>query len=222
MTDLHRTVMAQLLRFVSAPLTGTQTRLIRGVLQPPGKRDITRVVTWNGTELSTSLAYDMPLTGRSGEPLPWSLVVASLRHTLNSAEGQSSTDRAVPDGLGIPVVNARAQALRFFDQASFDLTDAVHAAVHALQPKAFHERERLCLSGFLLIDGETVRLYVDEPSLPGRIGLDVALRNEDGQPIVGNTALAAALPSLVPDELEWNMSEAHDPYCTKVHDFTHW
>lgn len=222
MTDMHRTVMAQLLRFVSAPLAGTQVQLVRGVLQPPGERATTRVVTWDGKELSTSMAYDLPLTDRSGDHIPWTVVIASLRHLINSEEGRGSGDRVVLDGLGIPVADARAEALRFFEHASFDLTDALHAAVYVLQPDTLQPGKRLRLSGFLLLDAGTVRLYVNEPSLAGRIGLDVALLGEDGRPAVGNTALMAALPSLVPDELEWNTSQARDPYGTTVYDFTHW
>ncbi|MFJ4921291.1 hypothetical protein [Streptomyces sp. NPDC088725] len=63
---------------------------------------------------------------------------------------------------------------------------------------------------------------MNEPGLPGRIGLGVALRDGQGKVLVGNTALMAALPSLVPDELEWNTSPVQDPYCTAVYDFTHW
>ncbi|MER7998887.1 hypothetical protein [Streptomyces sp. NPDC095613] len=227
MAEAHRAVMARLLHFVCAPLAGTgsgEVRLVRGVLQPPGRPRTTRVVTWDGEDLGTSSAYDLPLTDRDGARVPWSVMIATLRQVVASSVELPTTDGSIPGGPTVPVVDVGDRAFQWFEHPTFDLTDALHAAAYAVTPGARLDTpgERLRLSGFLLLDAGTARLYVDEPSLSGRIGLDVALRDEEGLPVVGNTALTAALPSLVPDELEWNTSPAQDPYCTAVYDFTHW
>ncbi|MFD0076370.1 hypothetical protein ACFVIY_28435 [Streptomyces sp. NPDC127166] len=56
----------------------------------------------------------------------------------------------------------------------------------------------------------------------GTLGLDVSLHGKNGRVHEGNTALMAALPSLVPDELDSNRSPAQDSCApTGVYDFTH-
>ncbi|MFC9397495.1 hypothetical protein ACFTWS_30675 [Streptomyces sp. NPDC057027] len=54
------------------------------------------------------------------------------------------------------------------------------------------------------------------------LGLDVSLHGKNGRVHEGNTALMAALPSLVPDELDSNRSPAQDSCAPAgVYDFTH-
>lgn len=185
------------------------------------------MVLWDGHDPGTSVAYDLPLLDPYGTNVPWSAITGILRQ-LAAGPGAAELAAAGPvtrDGLGIPVVDARAAASRFQDEPSYDLSDALHSAVSMLGPFAWQPEPEpeLLLTGFVLLDPGTVRLYVDRPDgPPRRIGLDIALRDDEGRVRAGFTATMAALPSLVRDELDWNTSEAEDPYCAAVYDFTYW
>ncbi|MFF0479411.1 hypothetical protein [Streptomyces sp. NPDC004284] len=220
LADLHRILMWQLLRFTSSPLSGTaDAGLVRGVLLPPERRGITRVVLWNGLRLENSVAYDLPLIHPQGDNIPWTYLIAALRPVLARPPVPDGTDPA-----GIPLADARRPMLDALDHVTFELGDALHAAASVLQPQDDPEDSgRLRLDGFLLQDHATARLYVTTPGTTDRLGLDVSLRDDNGRVRVGNTALMAALPSLVPDELDGNLSPAQDLYAPAgVYDFTHW
>ncbi|WP_406014184.1 hypothetical protein OG520_21030 [Streptomyces sp. NBC_00984] len=216
LTDLHRTLMGQLLRLVPVPLSGAPALVVRGVLQPPEDPAATRVVVWDGRDAATSTAYDLPLTDSRDDSIPWWSLIAALRHLVSGARDRGGQE------ADAPVVDARPEVLRLLQAPSYDVTDALYSTVSMLEPGRQTTEESLHLSGFLLLDEHTARLYVDTPIPPDRIGLDVALRDENGNATVDHTALAYALPSLVSDELEWNISEVRDPYCSAVYDFTHW
>ncbi|AJF63338.1 hypothetical protein [Streptomyces vietnamensis] len=110
------------------------------------------------------------------------------------------------------------------DHVTFELGDALRAAASMLWPQDDPEDgSRLRPDGFLLRDPATARLYVTAPGTAGSVGPDVSLHDENGRVRAGNTALMAALPSLVPDGLDSDRSPAQDPYAPAgVHDFTHW
>ncbi|MCX5394043.1 hypothetical protein [Streptomyces sp. NBC_00094] len=220
LADLHRILMWQLLRFASAPLSGTtDVWLVRGVLLPPERRGITRVVLWDGRRLERSVAYDVPLIHPRGDNIPWTHLVAALRQVLVHPPAPDDTDP-----VGIPIADARRHVLDALDQVTFELGDALHASALMLQPEDKpDDRSHLRLDGFLLQDDTTARLYVTAPDTAGPLGLDVSLLDLNGRVRVGNTALMAALPSLVPDELDGNRSSAVDPYAPAgVFDLTHW
>ncbi|WP_432059630.1 hypothetical protein [Streptomyces sp. S1] len=220
LTDLHRTLMWQLLRFTSSPLSGaTDAGLVRGVLLPPRRRGVTRVALWDGHRLGGSVTYDLPLVHPQGDNIPWTHLIAALRQMLAHPPVPDSTDPA-----GIPLADARRPMLDALDHVTFDLGDALHSAASMLQPQNDPEDSgRLRLDGFLLQDHATARLYVTTPDTTDRLGLDVSLHDDNGRVRVGNTALMAALPSLVPYELDSNPSPAQDPYAPAgVYDFTHW
>ncbi|MFI8514056.1 hypothetical protein ACIGHB_23300 [Streptomyces sp. NPDC085460] len=220
LADLHRILMWQLLRFTSSPLSDTTgARLVRGVLMPPEQRGITRVVLWDGHRLEGSSAYDVPLVHPQGDNIPWPHLVAAFRRVLVRPPAPDSIDPA-----GVPLADARRHVLAALDHVAFELGDALHAAVSMLQPPdAPEEGSRLRLDGFLLRDRATARLYVTTPDIADRLGLDVSLHDDDGRVRAGNTALMAALPSLVPDELDSNRSSSQDTYAPAgVYDFTHW
>ncbi|MGW8354448.1 hypothetical protein [Streptomyces wedmorensis] len=220
LADLHRILMRQLLRFTSAPLSGTtDVRLVRGVLLPPERRGITRVVLWDGRRPEGSVAYDVPLIHPRGDNIPWTHLVAALRQVLVHPPVPDDTDP-----VGIPLADARRHILDALDQVTFELGDALHASVLMVHPQDVPDGSgHLRLDGFLLQDDATARLYVTAPDTAGPFGLDVSLHDLNGQVRVGNTALMAALPSLVPDELDVNRSPAVDPYAPAgVYDFTHW
>lgn len=231
LTDLHRTVLWALLRHGS-PAPGAERqgagRPVRGVLQPPGRPGLTRVVLWDGHDLGTSIAYDLPLVDAHDTNVPWPAIEGTLRRL--AAEPQP--EPPFRDGLGIPVFDAGAEAVRFGKDPVYDRSDALHAAVSVLSPfsvppeSELEPKPELLLGGFLLTGPDTVRLYVDRTDGPAgpaaRIGVDVSLLDRGGRVRGGCTALMAALPSLVRGGLDRNASEAEDPYCAGVYDFTHW
>ncbi|MER5207548.1 hypothetical protein [Streptomyces sp. NPDC002825] len=220
LTDLHRILMWQLLRFTSSPLSGsTDAGLVRGVLLPPERRGVSRVVLWDGHMLESSMAYDVPLVHPQGDNIPWTHLIAAFRQVLVHPPVAHGTDP-----VGIPLADARRHMLDTLDHVTFELGDALHAAALMLQPQDDPgDDSRLRLDGFLLLDHTTTRLYVTAPGTTDRLGLDVALHHSHGRVRVGSTALMAALPSLVSEELDSNRSPAPDPYADAgVHDFTHW
>ncbi|MFD7554872.1 hypothetical protein ACFV9E_10100 [Streptomyces sp. NPDC059835] len=218
---LHRIAVWAMLRHVSRPPGGTDGRPVRGVLAPPGRPDITRVVLWDGADTAGSVAYDLPLVHPAGGNIPWSVLVAVLR-ILAVGPAPADGPGRVRDGLGIPVVDARDATLSFCEEPSYDLGDALHSAVSMFRSFDGGRKEGPRLGGFLQIDADTVRLYADPEDGGARVGLDVSLRDRDGRVKGGHTGLMAALDSLVRDELGWTRTEAPDPYCASVHDFTHW
>lgn len=142
------------------------------------------MVLWDGLDVGTSLAYDVPLAGPQDGNIPWSDMAGVLRRLAAAgaeAGAEAGAARSV-DGLGIPVVDVRAETFRFVDEPSYDLGDALHAAVSMLGPHAGEPDPELLVSGFLLIDPDTVRLYLDRTAgPPERIGVDIALRDEEGR-----------------------------------------
>ncbi|WP_199896712.1 hypothetical protein [Streptomyces niger] len=210
----------------TAPALGAAGPLVRGVLPPPEAPGVGRVVVWDGDDLASSVAYDLPLVGRDGDHVPADELSVLLRRMVRqSVHGRPTAPApALPrDTHGFPVVPVE-EATRFLEEGTaFHVTDALRAAVAALCPPVDEDEEELRLRGFLLLDERSVRLYVDGDDLPGVVGLDVALRDENGAVTVGITALAAALPTLVTgDQLKYNPSDAVDHYCSAVYDLTCW
>ncbi|MFE4661249.1 hypothetical protein ACFRFJ_31730 [Streptomyces hydrogenans] len=220
LADLHRILVRRLIRFTVPPLSGgAGAVLVRGCLPPPERQGVTRVVLWDGHALEKSVAYDLPLTYPEGGNIPWSHLIGAFRQVLTPPPAPAGTDPT-----GIPLADARPCILEALDSVTFDTGDALHAAASMIQLPAEPEGSaRLRLDGFLLQDRAIARLYVTTPGIVGPLGLDVSLYDETGRVRVGNTALMAALPSLVPDELDCNRSPAQDPYAPAgVYDFTHW
>ncbi len=75
------------------------------------------------------------------------------------------------------------------------------------------------LRGFLFLDRDRLRLYLDTEDLPGVIAADV-------RPSGALTALLAALPSLITEEermtVERMTVDGTDPHCSCVVDLTRW
>ncbi|WP_369173409.1 hypothetical protein AB5J49_38080 [Streptomyces sp. R28] len=220
---LQTALVRGMLRFTAAPLGDGP--VVRGVLPVPSKRGVGRVAVWDGHDIGTSVAYDLPLVDHHGDNIPASALAAALRQAVRQASDDPRTaaghDR---EGHGIPVVAAENVGRLLEDGPEFDLTDALHAAAAGITPPGGHERAgKLCLLGFLLLDQHSARLYVTGEGLSDTVGLDVSLRDEEGAVAVGITGLAAALPSLIAgDQLQYNPSDAVDPYCSEVFDLTHW
>lgn len=220
---LQAALVRGMLRFTAAPLGGGP--VVRGVLPVPGGRGVGRVAVWDGQDIGTSVAYDLPLVDRHGDNIPVSALAAALRQSVRqSSDGEWKAAGHDRDGHGMPVVAAEEVGRILEDGPEFDLTDALHAAAAGITPSGGHEPAgKLCLLGFLLLDQHSARLYVTGEGLANTVGLDVSLRDEEGAVAVGITGLAAALPSLIAgDQLPYNPSDAVDPYCSTVFDLTHW
>lgn len=198
---------------------------MRGVLPHPQQRDLVRVVVWDGADLRTSQAYDVPLLDRGGNDIPAAELVAAVRHLVRHPPAPRQKEPApLRDAYGFPVTSS--ETLRVFLDAhptALDLTDSLHAAATRMTTGPDTGEQDLLLLGFLLLDDSRARFYVTGDALAYPVGLDVALRDKHGAPKVGITGLAAALPSLIAeDQLRYNPSEATDPYCSQVFDLTHW
>ncbi|MCX4961018.1 hypothetical protein [Streptomyces virginiae] len=107
-------------------------RPVRGVLRPPGRPGHTRVVLRDGRDLGSSVANDLPLVDADDSNVPWPAIAGTVRRL--AARPGAADGRAARDGLGIPVVDATAEAARSGAEPSYDRTDALHAAVSALRP----------------------------------------------------------------------------------------
>lgn len=222
---LQAALVRGMLRFTAAPLGGGP--VVRGVLPVPERRGVGRVAVWDGRDLGTSVAYDLPLLDRHGDNIPASELAAVLRQAVRQSSNAAGTAEGAGhdrDGHGIPVVAAEEVGQLLEDGPEFDLTDALHAAAAGITSSEGGESAgKLCLLGFLLLDQHNARLYVSGEGLSDAVGLDVSLRDEEGAVTVGITGLAAALPSLIADDqLRYNPSDAVDPYCSEVFDLTHW
>ncbi len=215
----------EMLSRVTAFATGHEHRFVRGVVSAPGRRGFGRVVLWDGQLLSTSIAFDVPLTDTHGMDIPPGDLTAALRSALadySEREGEG----APRDVFGIPVIDASAAVHGFVDQPRFQLPDALQAAAAAFSaPLRSDESAELRLRGFLLLDQATCRLYLDTPASRGAppFGVDLPLRDEKGSVVVGVTGAHAVLPVLLETgELERMRRNVHDPYCHAVYNLVDW
>ena len=221
LTRLQAALVRGMLRFTASPLGGGP--VVRGVLPLPDTRGAGRVVVWDGDDLGTSVAYDLPLLDGHGDNIPATTLAAALRKAVRQST-RTPQATAGRDGHGIPLAAPSDELQQLLEgDAEFDLTDALHAAAAGISPPVEGPDEELRLLGFLLLDHRSARLYVTGEGLSDVVGLDVSLRDEEGAVAVGITGLAAALPALIADDqLQYNPSDAVDPYCSAVFDLTHW
>ncbi|MFF0013178.1 hypothetical protein [Streptomyces sp. NPDC005374] len=225
LSSLQAQLAHEMLSSVTAVATGQGVRLVRGVVSAPERRGVVRVVLWDGEQLDTSVAFDMPLTDLHEGNIPSGDLKAALRSEVAAcAEGE--VERAPRDAFGIPVIDACAAVHRFVDQPRFELSDALRAAAAAFSVSEVpDESAELRLRGFLLLDQATCRLYLDTPASQDvpPFGVDLPLRDEDGSVVAGVTGAHAVLPVLLETgELERMRRDVHDPYCRAVYDLVDW
>ena len=224
LSGLQARLAHQLLGHATAFTLGPEARLVRGVVTPPERSDVGRVVVWDGRRLDNSVAFDLPLTDRYGGNIPSGDLAAALRHALADLSGPE-VERAPRDAFGIPVLDASAAVHAFVERPRFHLTDALHAAAKAFTvPPEPDEPAELRLRGFLLLDEDTCRLYLDTPDSENAppFGVDLPLRDENGAVVAGVTAVHVALPVLLAGESDRLRKDVHDPYCRTVYDLTEW
>ncbi|MEW2290235.1 hypothetical protein [Streptomyces sp. NPDC047841] len=194
-------------------------------MNDPERRGVGRIVLWDGQQLDTSVAFDVPLTDTHGAIISAGDLEAALRSALADFS-HGEIEEAPRDAFGIPVVDASAAVHGFVDHPRFHLSDALRAAAAAFSvPAEPDEPAELRLRGFLLLDHGTCRLYLDTPTSQDAppIGVDLPLRDEDGSVVVGVTGAHAVLPVLLETgELERMRKDVHDPYCHAVYDLVAW
>ncbi|MBT2418496.1 hypothetical protein J7F01_19920 [Streptomyces sp. ISL-22] len=225
LSGLQAQLAHEMLSRVTAFSLGREVRLVRGVVTSPDRRGVGRVVLWDGQQLDSSVAFDVPLTDRHGGNIPSGDLAAALRGALADCSGRE-VEEAPRDVFGIPVIDASAAVHAFVAQPRFQVADALHAAAAAFSvPPEPDEPAELRLCGFLLLDQATCRLYLDTPASEGAppFGVDLPLRDEEDTVVAGVTAVHAALPVLLLlGELERMRKNVHDPYCRAVYDLVDW
>ncbi|MHB9860765.1 hypothetical protein [Streptomyces sp. YIM S03343] len=225
LSGLQAQLAHEMLGSVTAFAFGQRVRLVRGVVHALGRRGVGRVVLWDGQQLDTSVAFDVPLTDTHGANIPAGDLVAALRSAW-ADRSESEVEEAPRDAFGIPVVDASAAVHGFVDHPRFHLSDALRAAASAFSvPAEPDEPAKLRLRGFLLLDQGTCRLYLDTPTSQDAppFGVDLPLRDEDGSVVSGVTGAHAVLPVLLETgELERMRQDVHDPYCHAVYDLVDW
>ncbi|MFF2363833.1 hypothetical protein ACFVU0_14125 [Streptomyces sp. NPDC058122] len=190
----------------------------------PDRSGVGRVILWDGQQLDTSLAFDMPLTDAHGGNIPSGDLAAALRSALADCS-ERDVEEAPRDAFGIPVIDASAAVHDFVAQPRFHVADALHAAAAAFSDSEQPEMPaELRLRGFLLLDQSVCRLYLDTPASQDAppFGIDLPLRDESGAVVIGVTAVHTALPVLLQGELERLRKNVHDPYCHAVYDLVDW
>jgi len=213
-SGLQAQLARELVGGVTAFAFGQEARLVRGVMNDPARRGVARVVLWDGRRLETSVAFDVPLTDSHGGNIPPGHLVADL--------SDADTDKAPRDAFGIPVLDATTAVRAFDDRPRFHLSDALRAAAAAFSAPPEPE---LRLRGFLLLDQEACRLYLDTPTTRAAppLGIDLPLREDDGSVSPGVTGAHAALPVLLETgELDRMRKDTPDPYCHTVYDLVPW
>ncbi|MER7679194.1 hypothetical protein [Streptomyces sp. NPDC096934] len=215
----------ELLGRVTAFATGHGQWFVRGVVSAPDRRGFGRVVLWDGRLLSTSIAFDVPLTDEHGMAIPSGDLTGALRSALAGCSEHEAAG-APRDDFGIPVIDASSAVHGFVDRSQFHLLDALQAAAAAFSaPSECDEAVELRLRGFLLLDQATCRVYLDTPASQDAppFGVDLPLRDEEGSVAVGVTGVHAVLPVLLETgELERMRKDIHDPYCRAVYTLVNW
>ncbi|MFD9812522.1 hypothetical protein [Streptomyces sp. NPDC059080] len=214
-TDTHDETAEQqaditrlLLHHIQAPISGTQC--LRGVLPAPDSAAAIRIVTgaagaYEPTEL---IGYEFPLDA-SGDQVTARDVLGMLRtlltgthiypnHQLGSVMGMTLV-QVDPTSVNVAADTSDERAFGFLRALVYPYTE---------------EEPEPRLRGFLLRGQDQLRLYVDLDDASHVIAVDIRTSG-------ATTALLAALPSLLTEELRTSIDEA-DPHCSRAVDLTDW
>ncbi|MFF8784575.1 hypothetical protein [Streptomyces sp. NPDC015125] len=242
---LLESLLARLREFVASPLT-PGSYVLRGLLPPTDDDRGARVVLWDGQDLGSTYALEIPLLDDDGEEIPHDQVIAALRVCLTHREalGPPSHDEVFP----VPVLDARRHFLSFLgsvDAPPLTLADALYLpllslgsandAVPIAAPTAAPIDEDLedledepgevewRLLGFMLVDERYARYYVRRTKTGDVWGLDCCMRDEAGN--VGSRGGTADMifPALASShDLERFQRPVSDNRCQAVYDLTTW
>ncbi|MFD7861414.1 hypothetical protein [Streptomyces sp. NPDC059783] len=191
-----------LLDYTAAPVVGGT--FLRGVVPT---RDTVRIVTGASDAVAPDAltVYEVPLTDDDGDPVTAPLVLGWVR-TL-AAGTPPRSDEFV---MGMALLRVDTSLV---EPAPPTPADRVLRVLRTLAWPFTESPPSPPLCGFLLGQGDRMRLYIAVEEANGVIGVDVRLTG-------ALTALLAALPTLVHEKERW----AHDPdpHCTHTIDLTTW
>ncbi len=199
-----------LLHHVYAPLIDDQH--VRGVLPAPHPTNAVRVVLGDKDEYAPDqlTAYEIPL--RTGDELRTPHDVAALVRTVHTGTHIYPRSK-VSTVMGMTLFTVDPTTVT---PAPFTNDDWTLTLLRCLTSPSTEESPQARLCGFLFLDPDRLRLYVDseEEALPGITAADV-------RPGGALTALLAALTSLL-DEQRLTTTDTDDPHCSRVVDLTDW
>ncbi|MET7351042.1 hypothetical protein [Streptomyces mirabilis] len=130
LSDLHAQLAREMPGRVTAFAIEQEVRLVRGVVNAPDRRGVGRVVLWDGQQLDSSVAFDLPLTDAYGANIPPGDLAAALRDVLADCPEREVGEES-RDAFGIPVIDASAAVHDFVGRPRFHLSDALQAAAAA-------------------------------------------------------------------------------------------
>lgn len=203
--DQQVSITRLLIHHIHAPLVDGQ--YIRGILpvQPPAAA--IRVAT--GVESAHTpdemIAYEIPL-GEVDDLRTAYCVTGILRTLLTGTQTYPSGSM-----MGMTLVYVDPETLEMSAPTQDD--EALRILRSLAQPFTDEEPEPR-LRGFLFLEQDRLRLYLDTENTPGVIAADV-------RPSGAVTAVVAALPSLIAERGRAKEDTA-DPHCSVVVDLTDW
>ncbi|MFE1959561.1 hypothetical protein [Streptomyces sp. NPDC059479] len=197
-----------LLHHIHAPLIGTQ--YIRGILPVPPPAEAIRIVTGTGPDHTPDrlTAYEIPL--RMGEDPVIAGEITGILRTLHTGTRLYSSD-SVSTVMGMTLVHVD---LATVDGTAATPDDNALIILRGIACPFTEEQPDPRLRGFLFLDQDRLRLYVDTEDIPGVIAADV-------RPSGAITALLAALPSLITEKERITPADT-DPHCSHLVDLTDW
>ncbi|MCK9875438.1 hypothetical protein MXD59_06535 [Frankia sp. Ag45/Mut15] len=202
-----------LLHHVQTPLLPAardDTVYLRGVLPIPPPAAAIRLVT--GDEAAHTpdrlTAYEFPLHV-NGQNLTAGDLLAILR-TLTSGPHYFSSDN-VTTMMGMTLVRPDPTTIASAAEA---LDDRALTILRCVAQPFTGERPDPLLRGFLFLEQDLLRLYLDTAERPDVLAVDV-------RPSGAVTALIAALPTLI-TEKERKVEIDTDPHCSHRMDLTFW
>ncbi|WP_079149968.1 hypothetical protein [Streptomyces agglomeratus] len=206
--ELQAGITRLLLHHVSAPLVGTQ--YVRGILPVPPPAEAIRVVTGiKAAHTAEQLtAYEMPL--RVEGELVTGDDIAGILRALHSGTRVYPSD-SIDTVMGMTLVHVHPATVPAPAPAADDNALII---LRTLALPYTEEEPDPRLRGFLFLDEDRLRLYLDAEDIPGVTAVDV-------RPSGALTALLAALPSLITEKQRMT-ENGDDPHCSNVVDLTDW
>ncbi|MFJ5803902.1 hypothetical protein [Streptomyces decoyicus] len=186
---LLESLLGRLREFVASPLT-PGSHVLRGLLPPTEMDRGARVVLWDGQDLGTTYALEIPLLDDDGEEIPHDHFIAALRACIVQREALGPP---FPDEVfAVPVLDARRHFLHTVDAPPLTLADAVYLPLLSLgsasdaAPLSEDVAEEAGevewrLLGFMLVDERYARYYVRWTETGDVWGLDFCMRDEAGK-----------------------------------------
>ncbi|MFG2833293.1 hypothetical protein ACGFWI_38715 [Streptomyces sp. NPDC048434] len=231
---LLESLLGRLREFVASPLT-PGSHVLRGLLPPTDDDRGARVVLWDGRDLDSTYALEIPLLDDDGEEIPHDQVIAALRACIAHREalGPPSHDEVFP----IPVLDARRHFLGTLQAPPVTLADALYLPLLSLGPAndAASIDEDLedeadetgevewRLLGFMLVDERYARYYVRWTETGDVWGLDFCMRDEAGNLDSRGGTADMIFPALASShDLDRFQRPVSDSRCQAVYDLTTW